>query len=83
MKLPRWRKGSRQDVAAHDQAVRDLWDNGQRERKAGIRDETPEYQRLNRRVSDLRAPLSPVQRSLPATQFRIDVAQDRERRRSR
>lgn len=83
MRLPRWRKGSTDDVAAHDRAVRDLRENGKRERKAGIRDETPEYRRLNRRVNDLRVPLSPLQRSLPATSFRVDLARDRERRRSR
>jgi hypothetical protein len=33
-------------------ARRDLEENGRRERKAGIRDETPEYHRLNSRVID-------------------------------
>jgi hypothetical protein len=79
----RRRKGTRDQVSAHDQAVRDLWRNSAREKRAGIRHETPEFLRLNHLVNDLRRPLSPVQRSLPATQFRIDVAQDRERRRSR
>jgi hypothetical protein len=75
---PRWRRGSADDVAAHDRAVRDLWANGERDRKAGIRDETPEYHRLNARVNELRGPLSPFQRTAAATQHRLDL---RDRRR--
>jgi hypothetical protein len=74
----RWRKASPEDVAAHDRAVRDLWANGERDRKAGIRDETPEYHRLNARVNELRGPLSPFQRTAAATQHRLDL---RDRRR--
>ena len=78
----RRRKAHAGKVAAHDRAVRELWANSDRERKAGIRDETPQYQRLNARVSQLRAPLSPIQRTAAATMHRLDRA-DRRQGRSR
>lgn len=81
--FPGWRRGTREQVRAHDAAVRALWDNAARERKAGIRDETPEYQALNHRVNELRKPLSPSQRSATAFSLRRNVADLRGRRRSR
>ena len=84
--FPDWRRGTREQVQSHDEAARALRDNAERERKAGIRDETPEYQVLNRRVNELRRPLSPVQRSAAAVSLRSDLAdlrRGRGRRRSR
>ena len=78
-----WRRGSRDDVAAFDQAVRALWDNSAREARSGVREETAEYHRLNDRVNRLAAPLGPVQRSALATGVRLDRAKKRRKVRSR
>jgi hypothetical protein len=75
VRLPRWRKASREQVRKHDEAVRSLWAV-----PLGDCRSTPRYAGLDRRVRELRQPLSPVQRSLPATRLRVDRAVARERR---
>lgn len=46
------------DIAAMKAADKKLNDNSRREFKAGIRDETPEYQRLNRAANEAAAKVS-------------------------
>lgn len=46
------------DIAALRQADAALHANQRREEKAGIREETPEYQRLNRAANDAAAKVS-------------------------
>jgi hypothetical protein len=43
------------DMRAADKALND---NSDRERRAGVRDETPEYQRLNKAANDAAAKVS-------------------------
>ncbi|MFG3046270.1 hypothetical protein ACGFZR_15240 [Streptomyces sp. NPDC048241] len=40
------------DIAAMKAADKALNDNGDRERRAGIQEETPEYQRLNKAANE-------------------------------
>jgi hypothetical protein len=51
-KTPEQKAARREAVRALDAAEDALWDNGKRERKAGVREETPEYLRLNDAVGD-------------------------------
>lgn len=55
-----WKKTTEEKQAVADlkAADRALNDNSDRERKAGIREETPEYQRLNRAANDAAAKVS-------------------------
>lgn len=46
------------DIAAMKAADKKLHDNSRREFKAGIRDETPEYQRLNKAANEAAAKVS-------------------------
>ncbi|MGY5127299.1 hypothetical protein [Streptomyces nigrescens] len=56
----RWKKTPEEKQAIADMKAADkaLNDNSDRERKAGIRDETPEYQRLNRAANEAAAKVS-------------------------
>ena len=76
-------RGTEADVAAHDRAVQGLRANARRDRRAGVRSETPAFQRLNARVNAARTRLSPVQRTHIATDLRIERARRRARGRSR
>lgn len=78
-------KATPEQVRAFDEARRALEDNAERERKAGIRDETEPYHRLNSRVIETGQPLSPWQRSYFASDWRMardERAQKRAARRS-
>jgi hypothetical protein len=78
-------KGTPEQVRAFDEARRALEDNAERERKAGIRDETGTFLDLNDRVIETEGPLSPWQRSYFASDWRMaraDRAQRRAARRS-
>jgi hypothetical protein len=46
------------NIAAMKEADRRLNENSERERRAGVRDETPEYQRLNRAANEAAAKVS-------------------------
>lgn len=70
------RKGTPEQVAAYDQAVRDL-------SAYPCRTETPEYHRLNDRVSETAGPLSPWQQSAWARGVRLDRADRRMARATR
>jgi hypothetical protein len=74
-------KGTPEQVRAFDEARRALEDNAERERKAGIRDESEPYHRLNSRVLETERSLSPWQRSYLASDLRMARA-DRARRRA-
>jgi hypothetical protein len=79
-------KGTPGQVRAFDEARRALEDNGERERKAGIREETETFLDLNERVIETERPLSPWQRSYLASDWRMaraDRAQRRAARRTR
>jgi hypothetical protein len=84
--FPNLRKGTPEQVKAHDRAQRELNENSKRERKAGVRDETPEFVRLNHRVNEAAKPLSRFQQSRVARDERM-AAEDRraarEQRRTR
>ena len=56
------RRGTPEQCAAYREAVRDLHLDGLYQQRAGIREETPRYMRLNDRVCELEKPLSPFQR---------------------
>lgn len=81
--FPDQRKGSREQVQAHDRAQRELNEYGKRARKAGVREETPEFRQLNRRVNEAAGPLSRFQQSRIARDERIAAAERRERRAAR
>uniref|UniRef100_UPI0030E15EF6 hypothetical protein n=1 Tax=Streptomyces tubercidicus TaxID=47759 RepID=UPI0030E15EF6 len=49
------RKQARADMKAADRALNE---NSDRERRAGIREETPEYQRLNRAANEAASKVS-------------------------
>jgi hypothetical protein len=79
-------KGTPEQVRAFDEARRALEDNGERERKAGIREETETFLDLNDRVIETERPLSPWQRSYFASDWRMaraDRAQKCAARRTR
>ena len=81
--FPGLRKGSPEQVRAHDQAQRELNDYGKRAKKAGVRTETPEYRRLNHRVNEAAQPLSRFQASRIARDERIAAADRRAGRAAR
>jgi hypothetical protein len=64
------KRATREQVSAFDEARRALEENGERERKAGIREETEPYHLLNSRVVETEQPLSPWQRSYLASDLR-------------
>ncbi len=79
----RLRPAPKGQVAAHDLAVRVLHAVGFADRACGLRSESPQYLAANRNVNELRAGLSPLQRSAMATQLRLDLADLRSKKRAR
>jgi len=68
------RRGSPEQCHAYREAVRALHLNGLYENRAGSREETPAYNRLNDRVAELEEPLSRFQRWWNFQ--RVDAEQD-------
>ena len=68
--FPGRKRGTREQVRACDQARRALQDYGERARKARVREETPEYHRLNSRVLETEQPLSSFQRAYAVSDLR-------------
>ena len=60
--FPDYRTGPPEQCTAYREAVRALHTNSIYENRAGIREETPHYDRLNGRVCELEEPLSRFQR---------------------
>jgi hypothetical protein len=76
-------RGTPEQVRAFDEARRALQDNAERERKAGIRDETETFLDLNDRVIETERPLSPWQRAYFVSDLREVRDAWRERRAGR
>lgn len=81
--FPDWHRASKDEVRAFDDARRALWENSDREERAGIHEETPEYLRLNTRVWETERPLSLWQRGVLAYDLREARRQMAERRAQR
>lgn len=91
--FPGFRPATPEQCRDYREAVRALHLNGLYEQRAGIREETPRYDRLNSRVHELGVPLSGTQRwwhfqRVDAEQDlirlqRLSGRQDRTRRQSR
>ena len=60
--FPGFRTGTPEQTRAYREAVHALHANGLYENRAGIREETPHYNRLNDRVCEMEEPLSRFQR---------------------
>ena len=60
--FPGIRTGTPEQVRAHREAIKNLHRNGLYEYKAGIREETEHFHRLNDAVLRTERPLSPTQR---------------------
>lgn len=61
--FPNRRKGSPEQVREFDKAQRELNDNSERERRAGVREETPRYLELNHEANVRARPLSRTQQT--------------------
>ena len=72
--FPDIRTGTPEQTRAYREAVRALHLNSLYESRAGIREETPAYNRLNDRVCELEVPLSRTQRWWHFQ--RVDAEQD-------
>lgn len=68
--FPGRKRGTREQVDAFDRARRALGDYGERARKTRIREETPEFRRLNGRVRETERPLSGFQRAYAVSDLR-------------
>ena len=88
--FPGFRTGTPEQTRAYREAVHALHANGLYENRAGIREETPHYNRLNDRVCEMEEPLSRFQRwwhfqRVDAEQelIRLQRASDRQDRQQR
>ena len=81
--FPDRRKGNREQVREFDRAQAAQNRTAERERRAGVREETARYQELNHRTNVTMRPLSGFQRSMFAHDMRETAADLRARREQR